>query len=40
MLTHTFAGTTIRSMLGLEDERAVFERYRERRRQQRAHAAA
>ena len=40
MLSHTFAGTTIKSILGLEDERAVFERYRERRRRQRAHAAA
>ena len=40
MLAHTFTGTTLRSMLGLEDERAVFERYRERRRQERAHAAA
>jgi len=35
MLTHTFAGTTLRSMLGLEDDRAVFARFREHRRQQR-----
>src|SRR4029077_20920861 len=32
MLAHTFTGTTLRSLLGLEDERAVFERYRDRRR--------
>jgi radical SAM superfamily enzyme YgiQ (UPF0313 family) len=32
MLAHTFTGTTVRSMLGLEDDRAVFERYREQRR--------
>jgi hypothetical protein len=35
MLTHTFAGTSVRSVLGLEDERAVFARYRERRRLER-----
>jgi anaerobic magnesium-protoporphyrin IX monomethyl ester cyclase len=35
MLAHTFAGTTVRSMLGLESERAVFERYREHRRGER-----
>jgi radical SAM superfamily enzyme YgiQ (UPF0313 family) len=40
MLTHTFAGTSVRSMMGLEDERTVFERFRERRRRQRAIAAA
>ena len=28
MLAHTFRGSTIRSALGLEDERKVFERYR------------
>ncbi len=28
MLRHTFRGSTIRSFLGLEDERSVFERYR------------
>jgi hypothetical protein len=32
MLAHTFTGTTVRSVLGLEDERAVFERFREQRR--------
>jgi radical SAM superfamily enzyme YgiQ (UPF0313 family) len=31
MLSHTFTGTTVRSVLGLEDSRAVFERFRERR---------
>jgi hypothetical protein len=36
MLSHTFAGSSLRSMLGLEDERAVFARYRERRRSERA----
>jgi len=40
MLTHTFAGTSVRSLLGLEDERAVFERFRQHRRRQRALAAA
>jgi anaerobic magnesium-protoporphyrin IX monomethyl ester cyclase len=36
MLAHTFAGTTIRSMLGLEDQKNVFERYRSARRRERA----
>jgi anaerobic magnesium-protoporphyrin IX monomethyl ester cyclase len=40
MLAHTFAGTTLRSLLGLEDERAVFERFRAARRQQRRLATA
>ena len=31
MLSHTFTGTTLRSIIGLEDSRAVFERFRERR---------
>jgi anaerobic magnesium-protoporphyrin IX monomethyl ester cyclase len=35
MLAHTFAGTTVRSALGLESDRAVFERFREHRRRQR-----
>jgi hypothetical protein len=35
MMAHTFAGTTWRSMLGLESERVVFARYRQRRRQER-----
>jgi radical SAM superfamily enzyme YgiQ (UPF0313 family) len=39
MLAHTFAGTTMASMLGLEPERAVFERYRRLRQQEREAAA-
>jgi hypothetical protein len=35
MLAHTFTGTSVRSILGLEDERAVFERYRVERRRAR-----
>jgi radical SAM superfamily enzyme YgiQ (UPF0313 family) len=35
MIGHTFAGTTWRSLVGLESERAVFERFRERRRRER-----
>jgi anaerobic magnesium-protoporphyrin IX monomethyl ester cyclase len=35
MLAHTFAGTTIRSLLGLESDRAVFDRFRECRRRER-----
>jgi len=35
MLAHTFAGTSWRSVCGLEDVRAVFERFRARRRQER-----
>ena len=35
MLAHTFAGTTLRSLVGLDDERAVFERYRAQRRRER-----
>jgi radical SAM superfamily enzyme YgiQ (UPF0313 family) len=33
MMRETFTGTTIRSMLGLEDEHAPFERFRAQRRQ-------
>ena len=40
MLAHTFTGTTLKSMLGLEDDRAVFERYRASRRQFREQSAA
>jgi hypothetical protein len=40
MLAHTFAGSTLRSALGLESQRAVFDRFRERRRQQRAAATS
>jgi hypothetical protein len=35
MLAHTFAGSTVRSALGLEDQRAVFNRFREQRRRER-----
>ena len=35
MLAHTFAGTTIKSMLGLEGESAVFARFRAKRRAER-----
>jgi anaerobic magnesium-protoporphyrin IX monomethyl ester cyclase len=35
MLRHTFQGSTVRSLLGLEDQKAVFERYRRARRQER-----
>ena len=35
MLTHTFRGCTLRSMLGLEDERRAFERYQAIRHQER-----
>jgi radical SAM superfamily enzyme YgiQ (UPF0313 family) len=37
MLRYTFRGTTIRSVLGLEDERKSFERYRELRRAERVY---
>jgi len=40
MLAHTFAGTSVRSALGLEDERAVFARYRDHRQRARASALA
>jgi radical SAM superfamily enzyme YgiQ (UPF0313 family) len=35
MLSHTFTGTTLRSLVGLESDRAVFERFRRSRRQER-----
>jgi anaerobic magnesium-protoporphyrin IX monomethyl ester cyclase len=35
MFVHTFRGATWRTMLGLEDERAAFSRYRELRKQER-----
>jgi radical SAM superfamily enzyme YgiQ (UPF0313 family) len=35
MLAHTFAGSTGRSLLGLESQQRVFERFRQRRRQER-----
>jgi radical SAM superfamily enzyme YgiQ (UPF0313 family) len=37
MLAHTFRGSTLRSLLGLEDERNAFQRYRELRRAERAY---
>jgi radical SAM superfamily enzyme YgiQ (UPF0313 family) len=40
MLAHTFAGSTLRSALGFENERAVFNRFRERRRRERELATA
>jgi anaerobic magnesium-protoporphyrin IX monomethyl ester cyclase len=40
MLAHTFAGSTLRSALGFESERAVFDRFRERRRRERELATA
>jgi radical SAM superfamily enzyme YgiQ (UPF0313 family) len=35
MLAHTLTGTTVRSVLGLENERVVFQRYQECRRRER-----
>jgi hypothetical protein len=35
MLAHTFTGSTVRSLVGLESERDVFERFREQRRRDR-----
>jgi anaerobic magnesium-protoporphyrin IX monomethyl ester cyclase len=35
MVAHTFRGSSLRSLLGLESERAVFERYRQLRRAER-----
>jgi transposase len=35
MLAHTFRGSSLRSMLGLEDERTVFARYQALRRAER-----
>jgi radical SAM superfamily enzyme YgiQ (UPF0313 family) len=40
MFTHTFAGSSLRSLLGFEDDRVVFARYRERRRQERVYFPA
>jgi radical SAM superfamily enzyme YgiQ (UPF0313 family) len=37
MLAHTFTGTSIRSILGLEEPKSVFERYRSARRRARAY---
>jgi hypothetical protein len=35
MLAHTFAGSSWRSLVGLESDRAVFERFRQRRQHER-----
>ena len=40
MLAHTFTGTSLRSILGLESERLVFHRYRDRRRREREYLGA
>jgi hypothetical protein len=37
MLRHTFRGSTWRTMVGLEDEREAFRRFRALRRQEREH---
>ena len=37
MLAHTFRGSSVRSMLGLESSRKVFERYRAIRRAERVY---
>jgi radical SAM superfamily enzyme YgiQ (UPF0313 family) len=37
MFAHTFRGCTIKNIIGLEDERAAFERYRQVRRAERAY---
>jgi radical SAM superfamily enzyme YgiQ (UPF0313 family) len=36
MMAHTFTGSTWRSLVGLESERAVFQRFRDQRRRERA----
>ena len=35
MVAHTFRGSSLKSLIGLEDERAVFDRYRAIRRAER-----
>jgi anaerobic magnesium-protoporphyrin IX monomethyl ester cyclase len=40
MLAHTFRGTNVRSLLGLENHRAVFERYRQARGAEREQVAS
>jgi anaerobic magnesium-protoporphyrin IX monomethyl ester cyclase len=37
MFAHTFRGSTIRSFLGLEDERKAFQRFQAIRRAERAY---
>jgi radical SAM superfamily enzyme YgiQ (UPF0313 family) len=40
MIAHTFRGSSLRSVLGLEDDRRVFERYRAKRRAERDYLPA
>jgi hypothetical protein len=40
MLRHTFRGSTLRTWLGLEDEREAFRRYRALRRVEREYVPA
>jgi hypothetical protein len=40
MMAHTFTGTSVRSILGFEDERAVFHRFRRQRRLERHYVPA
>ena len=35
MMAHTFRGNSVRSMLGLEDERKAFQRYKQIRERER-----
>jgi hypothetical protein len=37
MFAHTFRGSTIRSFLGIEDERKAFDRFRAMREKERAY---
>jgi hypothetical protein len=37
MLAHTFRGTSIKSLVGLENDRSVFQRYRNLRSTERAY---
>jgi anaerobic magnesium-protoporphyrin IX monomethyl ester cyclase len=37
MLAHTFLGCTLKTLLGLEDERRAFERYRKIREAERTY---
>ena len=39
MMRHTFRGTSVRTLLGLEAERAAFARYKAIRQAEREHAA-
>jgi hypothetical protein len=35
MMVHTFRGSSVRSMLGMEDQRKAFQRYQQIRRRER-----